>query len=258
MGDRARRLGAIYPDDAWVDCEAQALVDEFRRFMPIEVELVSAATYVPPRDNTADLGVALAENGDIEEAARRLMRHGPACFAYYCTTVSFIRGPGGDVDISRRISDATGLPATTTSTAMILALRELGVARVALASPYLADVDERFQAFFHAHGIEVVGSRSLRLERGHSVVPSQEMVQLVEQADDPAADAVFVGCTGQRLAVHLTAMERRLGKPVLTANQVTSWHALRLMGLESRLEGRGRLFSDILHPSAPLSPGGQS
>ncbi len=74
------RLGAIYPDDAWVDVEAQALVDEFRRFLPAEVELVSAATYVPAADNTTDLGVLLAENGDIEEAARRLVPYQINCF----------------------------------------------------------------------------------------------------------------------------------------------------------------------------------
>jgi len=66
---------------------------------------------------------------------------------------------------------------------------------------------------------------------------------LAETDDDPGAQAVFVGCTGQKLAQHLNAMEALLGKPVLTANQVTSWHALKLMGLEPQLAGRGRLFA---------------
>ena len=83
------RLGAIYPDDAWVDCEAQAVVDEFRRFMPKGVELISAATFILAVDARLDVAVELAENGDIEEAARRLLRHQPDCLAYYCTTMSF-------------------------------------------------------------------------------------------------------------------------------------------------------------------------
>lgn len=241
--DARRRLGAIYPDDAWIDREAQALTDEFARFLPPEVEMISAATYVPARDNTEALGVHLAENGDIEEAARRLLPYDPLCFAYYCTTVSFIRGASGALDLVRRITDATGRPATTTSTAMILALRALGVTRVSLASPYLDDVERRFREYFAAHDIEVVNSLSLRLERGHSIVKPEDIRDLAERADHPAAEAVFVGCTGQRLAVHLTAMEARLGKPVLTANQVTSWHALRLMGLDPYRPDRGRLFA---------------
>jgi maleate isomerase len=240
---KSLRLGAIYPDDAWVDIEAQALVDEFRRFLPAEVELISAATYVPAVDNTASLGVALAENGDIEVAAHRLMPYQLDCFAYYCTSVSFIRGPGGDLDISRRVTEETGKPATTTSTAMIEALRALDISRVSLASPYLPDVEQRFVEFFEAHGVNVVRSLSLCLERGHSLVLPEDIRRLAEAADDPAAQAVFVGCTGQRLAQHLNAMEALLGKPVLTANQVTSWHALKLMGLDPQIEGRGRLFA---------------
>jgi maleate isomerase len=236
-------VGAIYPDDAWVDVEAQALVDEFRRFLPSDANLISAATYVPAADNTAELGRFLAENGDIEEAARRLMPYQPDCFAYYCTTVSFIRGPGGDQDLSWRITQATGKPATTTSTAMIQALRSLEVSRVALASPYLADVEEKFVEFFEAHGISVVKSLSLHLERGHSIVPPDEIRRLAESADHPDAQAVFVGCTGQRLAQHLDAMEKLLSKPVLTANQVTSWHALTLLGRKPQLQSRGRLFA---------------
>jgi maleate isomerase len=242
-GVKRLRLGAIYPDDAWVDLEAQALVDEFARFLPTSVELISAATYVPAVDNTTSLGVMLAENGDIEEAARRLLPYQPDCFAYFCTTVSFIRGPGGDLDISRRITSTTGKPATTTSTAMIAALRALEITRISLASPYLPDVEQRFRDFFRAHNIEVVKSLSLCLERGHSIVPPENIRRLAESADDPSAQAVFVGCTGQRLALHLEAMESQLGKPVLTANQVTSWHALTLMGAPQSMEGRGRLFA---------------
>jgi len=240
------RLAAIYPDDTWVDVEAKAVRDEFQRFLPDSVEMVSAATYVPAADNTLDLAIALAENGDIEEAARRLLRYQPCCYAYYCTTISFARGLGGDIDILRRITGATGKPATTTSTAMIKALRALDVSRVALASPYLPDVEQQFVAFIQAHGIEVVRSCSLSLKQGHSIVPPEDIRQLAESADVADAQAVFVGCTGQKLAAFIEAMEARLGKPVLTANQVTSWHALQLMRLPAKLKGCGRLFSGIV------------
>ena len=240
------RLGAIYPDDAWVDCEAQAVVDEFRRFMPKGVELISAATFIPAVDARLDVAVELAENGDIEEAARRLLRHQPDCLAYYCTTMSFARGPGGDIDIAQRITKATGKPATTTSTAMIKALRALNISRVALASPYLSDVEQQFIDFIEAHSIKVMNSLSLYLKDGHPIVPPEKMRQLAESADVPEAEAVFVGCTGQKLAEHVEAMEAKLNKPVLSANQVTSWDALQLMGVPPCLSGRGRLFSQSL------------
>ncbi|MEW5977474.1 MAG: hypothetical protein AB1898_16905 [Acidobacteriota bacterium] len=239
----AYRLGAIYPNDVWVDIEAQELVNDFRDFMPPTVELISAGTYIPAVDATLEAGIRLAENGDIEEAARRLMRHGPTCFAYYCTTISFARGLGMDLDIVHRITAATKKPATTTSTALIEALKTLRLSRVVIASPYLPDVQKRFIEFLEGHGIQVLRSVSLSLKDNHSIVPPDTMRKLAESADLPEAEAVVVGCTGQRLATSIEAMETRLGKPVLTANQVTSWHALRLMGLHPKLAGRGVLFS---------------
>jgi maleate isomerase len=236
------RIAAIYPDDAWIDLEAAAVVEEFRRFIPPGVELLSAATYVPSADQTEALAVSLAENGDIEEAARRLLRYSPSCFAYYCTTVSFIRGPIGERDIVQRINLATGKPATTTSRAMIEAFRELHISRVALASPYLPDVERRFVEFIGAHGIRVVNSLSLSLKQGHSTVPPEDMRALAEATDVPEAEAIFVGCTGQKLASFIDSLEAKHGKAVLTANQVTSWHALRLMEVRPELRGCGRLF----------------
>lgn len=236
------RLGAIYPNDAWVDIEAQALVEDFRSFLPREVELISAATFIPAEPTTLPNVSRWASNGDIEEAARRLSRYQPDCFAYYCTSISFGRGVGMDLDISQRIVAACGKPATTTSTAMIAALRALGVTRVAVASPYLPDVEHELANFLDAHGVKVLQSKALHLPDGHSIVPPSQMAALVESCDIAGAQAIFVSCTGQRLAQHIELLEGKLGKPVLTANQVTSWHALRMMGVDSPVRHRGSLF----------------
>src|SRR4029450_704775 len=45
-------IGAIYPNDAWVDFEAKAVVDEFRRFLPEGTDLISVGTPNPAVDNT--------------------------------------------------------------------------------------------------------------------------------------------------------------------------------------------------------------
>ena len=164
------RLGAIYPDDVWVDIEARALVEDFEQFLPPGMELVSVATYIPAEDATLDMAVRMATNGDIEEAAHRLLRYQPACYAYYCTTISFARGPGGDLDIARRITERTGKPATTTSTAMIEAFHSLGISRVAVASPYLPDVQQKFIEFIEAYGIRVLNKNLLLLAMGYCTI----------------------------------------------------------------------------------------
>ena len=205
--------------------------------------MIAAETPVPNKEASAEMGVWLAENGDIEEAARRLLRFAPNCFAYFCTTASFIRGVGSDEEINTRITEATGFPATTTSTAMVKALRQIGVTRLALASPYMPDVEKAFITFLEGHGFEIENSVALNLPDGHGIVPPDRIRAAAEDVDRPEAEAVFVGCTGQRLGHILDDMEAKLGKPVLSANQVTVWHALQLVGCEPVVPNRGSLFS---------------
>jgi maleate isomerase len=54
--------------------------------------------------------------------------------------------------------------------------------------------------------------------------------RLIREADSPDAEAVFVSCTNLPTYDLIAPLERELGKPVLTANQVTMWSALRLAG----------------------------
>lgn len=241
--DHSFCIGGIYPDDLWVDRDIDRLVAEFRFFLPEGIKMVTARTYVPEVPTNAAAGKWLAENGEIEEAARRLMCCEPTCFAYFCTTASFIRGVGFDRDINQRITQATGRPATSTSTAMIQALKSLDVTRIALASPYLPDVEAAFIAFLQGHGFEIVNSVAMNLSTDHSRVEPHRMRVAVEEADRPEAEAVFVGCTGQRVGRLLDSIEDRLGKPVLSANQVTVWHALQLIDREPVVPGRGSLFA---------------
>jgi maleate cis-trans isomerase len=49
----------------------------------------------------------------------------------------------------------------------------------------------------------------------------------------------------------LDELEQRLGKPVLTANQVSIWQGLRLAGDRTARQGMGRLFTE---PPAELPP----
>ena len=46
----------------------------------------------------------------------------------------------------------------------------------------------------------------------------------------PGADALVLACGNWSTFSIIDELERNLGKPVLTTNQVTLWHALKMMG----------------------------
>jgi maleate cis-trans isomerase len=57
------------------------------------------------------------------------------------------------------------------------------------------------------------------------------------------SEAVLLPDTALHTASGLEALEDACGKPILTANQVTVWQALRLAGHPTRQPGLGSLFA---------------
>jgi arylmalonate decarboxylase len=69
--------------------------------------------------------------------------------------------------------------------------------------------------------------------------------ELVRAVNTPDAEGVFISCTNFATLPKIDALEKEIGKPVVTANQATFWAALRKMGLKDRMSGSGRLFRDF-------------
>jgi maleate isomerase len=253
MTQQNLKLGAIYPDDMWIDSDISLMLDEFRKFLPEQVQMLSVRTHVPmfaeedgapEEEASVALGRWLAENGDIPTAAARLMRLKPNLFAYYCTTASFVSGVAGDEALKKRVEDATGLPCTTASSAIVSALRHLGVRRVATASPYMEDVNLALSCYLAECGIEVVNSNPLHRLQDHGIVPPSTIREAARMADVPEAEAVIISCTGQKTADFITDLEEEIGKPVVTSNQATGWQALNMLGVKPHLPKRGKLFEN--------------
>lgn len=236
------RIGIVYPDDPWVDQDLQELLDELRQFLPQGVEIVSAHVYVPPGIVGVEEVAAIAGSPDVEIAAQRLMRFQPASFAFLSTACSFIHGPGHDREIGDRIQQATGVPAVTTSSAVLRALRALDVKSVATATPYVEALDQKLTEFLEGNGFRVVNQNPLSLTHDHGLHPIETVRQAALDTDRPDADAIFVSCTGLKTSAIIDDLEGSLGKPVVTANQASIWDALDLAGLKTRLPKLGQLF----------------
>ena len=162
---------------------------------------------------------------------------------FACTSVSFIRGVGGDTEIIERIEKAARVPATTTSTAAVKALHALGATQVAVATPYVEEINVKLQEFLEGHGFQVVAMKGMQLGHGIGLVSPGEVYQFVKGAHHPEADAIFISCTNFATVEILDALEQDLDMPVLSANQVTMWEALNLAQVKPYKPGVGSLFT---------------
>ena len=241
------RIGILFPGNALID-------DELWQWVPEGVSvhinrLESIETLKVPY--TPAVAHERSQSPDLEVSTRNLRIVAPTCVAYACTSGSFVGGLGHDRAIIQRLGRVVDAPVTTTSTAMVGALRVMGVDRVAVAAPYLNELSERLRAFLEASGFKVTDVRALNLGQEFGAVPAAEAYRLARRADSPGADGVFVACTALPTLPVIEHLEEDLGKPVITANQATMWEALRLSGVSTTsMSGRGSLYRRP--PSAQL------
>ncbi len=129
--------------------------------MPEGVCLVETRTLL--HDVTVE---GLAETvKQVERAALELASAEVDVILQAGTAIAFFRGFGHDQELSRRISAATGIKATTSLTSVVDALRVLGIKRPAIATSYLADIDARLVDVLEQSGFQVAGIRGMGLKR---------------------------------------------------------------------------------------------
>lgn len=213
---------------------------EFQGVLPEGVSLHTARMRL--EDATAGELEAMGDRAD--RCADLLSTADVDVVAYGCTTGSLVKGPGYDEDLETRLADAAGVPVVATAASVKRAFDALGVERVAIATPYVDDLNEKEAAFLEAAGYDVLGIEGLGIapNTGIGAQHPETTYQRARAVDHPDADAVFVSCTNYRTFEAIEPLEADLEKPVVTSNQATLWDALRTLGVNySELE-LGALF----------------
>lgn len=125
------------------------------------------------------------------------------------------------------------------------ALRAFNAERVAVIHPpwFDAQLNELGHDYYRDAGFQVVLAASCPLPSDqHSILPADLHAWAVSNVPD-AAEAIVIGGNGFRAVGVIDALEARLGRPVVTANQVLLWAMLAAAGAEPGGVARyGKLF----------------
>jgi maleate isomerase len=184
----------------------------------------------------------------VERAALELASAEVDVILHAGTAIAFFRGFGHDQELSRRITATTGIKATTSLTAVVEALRILGIKRPAIATSYLADIDARLVSVLEQSAFKVATIRGMGLKRSIDMgkVMPDETYRLAREAANfaPAADGIFISCGNLRSFEAIEPLETDTGLPVVTSNQAGLWQTLRMVGVSEGLPNLGRLLRD--------------
>lgn len=231
-------VGFIYPDHAAEDDYSYAA-----KILGVRLPVVHVyGTDLHAVPQLLDLG----SPARLAAGAVELAKTNPDAVIWACTSGSFVFGPEGAREQVDNLAAVTEVPTSSTSFAFVSALRVLGITRVSVAASYPDDVARLFVEFLAAAGIEVLSMSSAGIDTAAEVgrmTPAQ-VAALATSNDHPEAQAVLVPDTAMRTLASLSSLERRLGKPVLTANQVTVWEGLRLAGHLTVEPSLGVLFGE--------------
>ena len=157
---------------------------------------------------------------------------------------------GFDADrrLVERITERTGIPSTTAVLALneLLALR--GVTRLALVTPYTADVQQRIVDNYRTIGIEVVAERHLGISVNHdfALVEPERLLALMREVASARPQAITTFCTNLKAAHLVRELEAEVGIPIYDTISTVVWKSLKLAGYDVRkVQGWGRLFQEV-------------
>lgn len=233
------RVGVLLPAPNTV------LEPEFYRIVPQGIS-VHFARLNRPLLMREDLSDVAEMNANVGKAAAEIASTHPNIVLYGCTGGSFFVGADYNLKLTQEITDITGCPAITTSTAVIEALRQLGIKRIALVTPYADALNRAETLFLSQNGfcpalVDGLGKYS-DYDSGNAQDTYDHALRVAAPVRD-TLDGVFISCTNYPSLSIIDRLERALRLPVVTSNQASIWYTLRQLGISTPIYDYGRLLN---------------
>jgi maleate isomerase len=242
MNAPRKRVGVIVPSLNTI------VEDDLRTFLPGEVGYHIARVRLRKTDGIVTHDALLEAAEKAPQNAGLLADASVDAIAFNCTGACVEGGQGSNERIAARIAAATGIPATTTILALLQALRALRVQRLVHVCPFTASFGNDEARFLREAGFDVVATVAMNHVDARLVarLDPHVFVDCALQHDRADADAIFLACANARTLEAVEAAEARLGKPVITSNQVVIWALLKMLGISAQsMPGGGLLFDRI-------------
>jgi maleate isomerase len=184
------------------------------------------------------------DDANLVEAAELLADARVDVIAWNGTSAGWL-GFDADRRLCRRITEATGIPATSSVLALEEVLRATGATRLGLVTPYLDEVQQRIIAAFGAAGFTTVAERHLgeRVNFAFAEVPPERIAEMAREVAAGRPQAITTFCTNLDAAGLAAPLEQELGLPIYDTVSTAVWRSLCLAGVDPRaVKGWGSLF----------------
>ena len=233
------RIAVLFPAFGLIHDELCRLAEENRAEavifrVPAEADeseaTVDSATFSGNPDNAVKAIHAMGGLDTLRSVAAETRVTHPDAICWACTSGSF-HGEGDILTHQVEVLEAaSGVPATTTSVAILEALRRRRVRRVCVLTPYVPEVGEPFIGYLERHGFEVLAHGHVGRANDEEIgaLTADDFEPLLEACWRDDAQAIVIPCTAVRVGGIVERLGAKYGVPVILANPATIEHAVSI------------------------------
>jgi maleate cis-trans isomerase len=230
------RIAYLFPVFGLIDGDICRLADElgaesliFR--VPPGDAPVDPASFVGDPDTTIAATIGLGNPATLARIATEARVVDPDVVAWGCTSGSFLADQGTLGSQAGAMAAAAGVPATTTSLAILHVLKKRRITKVCVVTPYVPEMGEPFIAYLRRHGVEVLGHEHCGRANDEQIgrLTSGDILPLARKCWQTDAQALIIPCTAVRRGDIVEAVDAEFGVPAILANMATLEHAVDLV-----------------------------
>ncbi len=180
--------------------------------------------------------------------AQELAAQGANLVSVFGSSITFYKGAAFNEELTRKVTELTGLPATTQSNGLVDGLKHVNAKRIAVATAYTDIVTDRLKVFLTEHGFDVVATKGLGYERipeGAATPQILHQLGVDAHAAGGKVDALVMSCGGLRTLDVIVPLEKAIGVPVVSSTPHGLWHCARLLGVTKPIEGFGMVMAAV-------------
>lgn len=217
-----------------------------RLFMPyMDTVTVHFSRFKVTDISLSESSIRQFDQEPIVEAAHRLAEAKVDCIVWNGTSAAWL-GMEHDRALCARITEETGIPATSTMTAFAHAIDRLQARRLALITPYTSEIQDAIIQRYEEQGFNIVHDTRLEDPGNFSFAnySAEDIKGYAMSAAEKRPDAILIVCTNFRGASIAAEVETHMDVDVIDSVSVTAWHALQQVGMDpSEIAGWGRVFA---------------
>ena len=166
------------------------------------------------------------------------------CVAYGCTSGTIAAGFKTILVKVNLVKPKTKV--TTPITSAINAFKVLKVNKISIFTPYTDEINQSLINYFKSENIEISNLSYLDIPSDLDIgkIDPNYLFETLVNIDLSKSDALFISCTALPVLSLIKDIEKKIGKIILSSNQVLIWDTLKHINFKNKILNYGELFNN--------------